>query len=866
MEDLTGYFPLIWGRAVLRQEHRYELKLKRGFSDAIIDLLQFKSAGEYLGKQSPKEWPTAIKAPLWRDNILIPYFNEKGDLYHIRPHKDGFKDVGVQPYIPYPLLGEDTSHLVLAESEFKAAASCVMGVPAIGIPGITSHSRKNLPNLLRVLEALKCKKVTICFDNETKEQKSDWTKRYDTIIYEIIMASELNSKGYATKIARLKDEWRKDGKADIDGVLAQGVAHENYKECIFDALSPTEYRKTLKLLPVHKAYVDRKIDAHFYAGPIEEKDGFIFYKTKDDARIRIANFTMKIIHTLMNDNLAERFVKITSPYGMSHTRIITPDIMVSLPSFQRFLYEIGDYEFLGRPEMLHALWSYVMLKQDGQYVTKLKYYGYDKEAKVWFFENGAYRDGNFYEMGDNKIVWIDGNGFLLPDTLNEFDLPRLSDETEFDTGEPISGVENLLKMIETKMSNILEKNIAKMLLGWTLGNFFMPEILASFKGFPFLFFYGKWEEGKSTTSNWLAQFFGFTLKGVPFSSSEPGIRNAVNQLSMVPIWLEEYRNDNANIREKNSLLRSIYDRSSIIKATRTPGEIKTYLLRSSLIISGQEHPKDSALCSRCLLVALRVKKDKVNYEWMMRNASQFNVIGHWVLMNKNKFWPLIHARALEYIKAMDANLKEMGVRVKSSHALLGAICDVFFGEDQDFTDFIGTRAVVENVKINSYDSLSVFYDDILTMFMSQKIKFRFLQLVTMKSPNTGYSKDAVNFWFAGVFNEWELTYKKHREDIPASRAAMRDLLSREPYVIQAEASGRMDGKTMKVFKLDYEHPKFPKPLLEIIKIYQQEVRSSEVETWVPYPGEESNDDRNNTGGKEAPQRSGAAVKKQGWER
>jgi hypothetical protein len=247
---------------------------------------------------------------------------------------------------------------------------------------------------------------------------------------------------------------------------------------------------------------------------------------------------------------------------------LPPDAMVSKQVFQKFCYELGDYEFDGTDSDLRDIWHYIFMNQDGKRVIKLNHYGYNSEWNVWFFGNGAYSDGEYYPVDEDNIVWVKDVGFMMMSEMKELSEPILTSDKTAPEG----------KLILEKMSAIFGNNEARMLLGWAVGSFFMPEILAKWGVYPFMFLYGKQAGGKSTIANWISSFFGFQQKGINFKgSSVVGLTRTTSQMSMIPVWLEEYRSrDDNDIAKKNNFLRNVYDKTSVVKGTRRENEIKTY--------------------------------------------------------------------------------------------------------------------------------------------------------------------------------------------------------------------------------------------------------------------------------------------------
>jgi len=818
VEETEKIFAEIVNRLPLLDKHRESLKEKRGFNDEIIDKVQIKSCSKEIVKRDSylNDLPERFHQSLSHENIVIPYFaprkNETGQvefyIHHLRPHKFGIKGLPFHVYVPYVLFGNDQTQLVIAESEFKAIASCVMGVPAIGLPGIASFSGTKfnyIPDLLRSFET---KKVIICFDNEIKDNpdyenyKEDFTKRFDTEFYAYVMARKLCSEAKInTLIAKLPDVCIKDGKADIDSMLAQGGQYEVYKKCIKNATTYSSYKHKWKLLSAHRSFMERRIERYFYQGPIEE-DFQCYWKTKPgrESKAKLSNFTIKIINSMYSsDGNAERVCRFDSSYGVSKSMILTPDYMVSKIQFQKFCYSLGDYEFYGKDSDLSEVWRYLFMKQDGRIVNKLDHYGYHEDYKAWFFANGAYKDAEFYPASDDGIIWIGDSGYKLLDDITEFEIiPELSSERTDDIS---------IDEIQAHMSIILGGNNARLLIGWTIANFFMPEILKTYGVFPFLFLHGKQGEGKSTIANWISSFFGFEQKGINFHSTKVGLSRITNQMSMIPIWLEEYRNRDADIGRKNNFLRSVYDKSLIVKGSKKQNEILSYKARSTLVISGEEHPLDAALNSRCiqLVIFRNHEKDVSNadaYLWLQANKNYFRQIGDHILLNKEKYWESMNQKINNYVKAFDDDKQKIESRQKIHLSIVAAACDTFLKESEEFSCFIGEKARLQDIKVRYEQALYVFFDDMANLWAQEKLKGYWIDIVE----ENGLEFVRINFALA--YSQWELAYRGLRNDLPASKNALLDHLKKEPYFHRA-TSCRMNQNMSYAYYLDLSHETLP---------------------------------------------------------
>lgn len=877
--DRKEIYQLIIDNTVLSPEHRMELLEKRGIPFETSELLKFRTCGpEFRKHPAFKKIPEEIaftltqercqhqremgwtidshegvacpdkkcKFKLGKPRIFIPYLGPDGQVFHLRPHKSGFAETPHQIYIPYALMPEDRSTLVLAEGEFKAIASCLMGRPAISAQGIATFSRKNLPRLMDAIYGLECKELIVCFDNEIKDDpqfenyKADYTDRYDTTVYEYVMAKAVAAyKGpykIKTRIARLKGSWRVNGKADIDGVLAQGVDHIDYQNIIDNARSPEETRKGWSLPEKHRACVERKINRFFYNGPIESKvDGYYIVDYQKGSKEegpkarrlkKITNFKIELVFTAYRENRpTERHCQLRSSYRTSVPAIIKADVMVSKQAFQKMCYDLGDFEYSGSDADLQSLWSYIFLHQDGREIIKERSYGFSETNEAWFFSNGAYKNNKFFPL-QGKQIFIEEQGFMLPSKATDDDLPppNLSIvDSDFNLNE-----------IFDNFQKIVKPDFAKIIFGWTLGNFFLDKILKQWKVYPFLFLHGTMGGGKSTLANFITAFFGFSMKGIQLGhTTVASLKRSISKYSMVPLWLEEFRNNDPKVQDKIGLLRSIYDRSTLMQATRNEDEIKTYTARCSLIISGEEQPRDAALNSRCILIPRfdneEHKKNMLEFEWIENNKNRFNGIGHKLLTNQEFYWEKIKKRVEEYLEGFQENIKNIDSRNKMHMSLVAGICDVFLGETVEFENFIGKHTLERSEMIHSKQALYVFFHDLMTMQATKEIQFKFIRKMSDKSYD-----NPVALWFSGAFDFWEKRYKMTRADIPASAIALIEHLKAEPYYIKS-TKARLDGKLLHCHLLNSDHKKFPQVLKDIIEndkapVYQDRSDESEPET------------------------------------
>jgi hypothetical protein len=190
----------------------------------------------------------------WTNPTIIPYFDTRGKVIDLRPHKGGIR-AGWTTYSVAPRLylatgrdqtpPRDVEVALLTEGEFKAMAVASLfddygdrkGRYAVAaLPGIQMTGRHPVQNhyvwqgLVRWLEQVNPQLVVVVFDNEDKGNpslpayKADPWRRYDAAIWTLLTARKLTRAGYHAVAGSLPDEWRDaNGKADWDGGIVKCI-------------------------------------------------------------------------------------------------------------------------------------------------------------------------------------------------------------------------------------------------------------------------------------------------------------------------------------------------------------------------------------------------------------------------------------------------------------------------------------------------------------------------------------------------------------------------------------------------------------------------------------------------------------------
>jgi len=181
----------------------------------------------------------------WSEPVLIPYFNELGELVKLRPHKGGAAGGTAagseRVYVPRDFASvadsvEKFSTVIICEGEFKAAviwqeigAGAALNyddmqspVGVCALPGISfAKNFKYRADLEDWLQLVGCKRVIVAFDDEDKRHKP-MCQRFDAVKYARYLAQDLIAKlGINGLFVKLPEEWRTHGKADWDGAMVK---------------------------------------------------------------------------------------------------------------------------------------------------------------------------------------------------------------------------------------------------------------------------------------------------------------------------------------------------------------------------------------------------------------------------------------------------------------------------------------------------------------------------------------------------------------------------------------------------------------------------------------------------------------------
>lgn len=768
-------YEFILSKGKLTEEHRKQLKENRGFSDETINTNRFISGGNYLVEieaelsKFPKEElittgvcidngkGIAIHPILLEDRIIIPYLDKDNKVVLLRPHKLGLKNVPIQIYQEKNFNGKS---IILTEGEFKAAAACQLGFPAIAIPGISSFSDQYLPKLVAMLNSNGVRNVWIIFDNEVKDDpkykdkyKENPANRHDTTYYAYYMAKILEKEGFNTRIGTLPDGWRVNGKIDIDGALTQNRTKEDFTNITNNSKTYREYSEDM---PEEVKEVFKRKDAKKYFRSHIRKEFNRYVVSKKGRQGQeydqvISNFTLRIVATHETPEEMIRSIQLTNEFG-NHSKfsMLAPEDMNN-DKFKTFCFAQGNYVWEGSQDDLTNIWKGEFLNDDGRHIVEPDHVGWVDDDKMWLFANVAFKDGKEMRPDAQGIFWTEKKGYKPIPLSDGAIVPYIAQKAP--------SLQEILK----NLGDTMGEPEAKISLGWILSIVFMEEVFQAYSCFPFLFLQGLKGSGKSHIADWLMAFWGLERVGQQAEdSTQVGLQRRLGYYSSLPVFIDEYRNTQ-KVSAKNGFFRNCHNRQSASKGIKSNFGIRTARIRGTILFAGEETPADPALLSRCIPVTISLmRKKKDHFDWFSSNLIYFSYHMFEMIRNKSK---LLEAFKVKILEARDY-FREIGMdeRMSMLYSVPAAgYCAAFGDDDIKFAEWMveEVRRVKQEQELEN--SVSTFFEDVLSLKISGMDMKPYFEIDCGK----------IYISFHSIYNEWSNDYRRRKGEPPFKESSLR---------------------------------------------------------------------------------------------
>lgn len=408
----------------------------------------------------------------------------------------------------------------------------------------------------------------------------------------------------ATKQAFLNEVARDPSYAyneDAIGFLAS-VMSDVEMEILKTELKET---KGIAKRAIDKLFKQSKSEAvtwHGSAG-IREEDNAYVKPVLTQAGYRedvLSNFVLQpVAYFHMPDGRNREFILSSRSGYVSEPVMFRAEELTSLSLFKKKCFEVGDFIFTGSKEDFDQVMLYILdNSEDVMDITLPATVG--RQQGCWLFGNTLVKDGDFYMPDEDNNFKVDGTTFrprsIYSDSSTRF-IPVLDLKT------------HLERDIQLKAIHLLDKSYGNTdvveALGWLIANAFSEKVVETHNGFPILFITGRSGSGKSTFARHINCALNVNnTRADSFNSSVVGMSRMMAYYSNIPVWYDEYRENDRNIQYKTQFLKEAFERQGVSKGTKVASVVQKAELFSTVILSGEDTPEDRGLLSRCFLIKL----------------------------------------------------------------------------------------------------------------------------------------------------------------------------------------------------------------------------------------------------------------------
>jgi DNA primase catalytic core len=677
----------------------------------------------------------------------------------------------------------------------KASIACLGGK---GYPMIIEFEEHDIDDHFKVFEGDARKEVYDLVENA----KSYMEYEIERLPVEDDTLSEKAKLGMLNRIVSLLEYYEENP-----------LLFEKYKKLLASKISGKEYgsmakvTKAIEIMLIKLKQLEENIDGMPTGDEwniIKDTKKNRYFKRQKGGMFKIADFTIDIISTVYREGLLEYEVILTNSRGkISNPVIMSGDARSSVRIFTKLLADTGEYHFYGKDVELSEIWYYeeVHAKVDNEIHVEQRI-GWLKKHKVFLFHNCAFKDGKLYKAEEDGTVYVGKKGLRIED-VNVY-----------------NGVKALINIEETPTKAFIEEVIshfhamwdcrgehdnepytsfkAYMQLGYLASSIYLPELTSGEGKHPFFFVYGASDSGKSEAIKLLLQCAGFDAMGESYDTwSLNAMSTVLEQISCLPVWADEYNNDDKPIQKARILLlKSAYNRMSETKGGLN-SKRKTREVNASLIISGQDRVDEYAVLSRGYTVHKPTynAKGTRSYYWLKSQRDRLSLVVRWLIENKNRETA---KELLEERKRIYKFLSERNVKVKDRTLFnIATVASGFsiFGYKKyynEFLEWLAIEAIEDTRRKSSEEVLSRFFGDIEIMYKDQE----YLNYVKV-------DEMGVHIFFKKLFSDWKKHTKLTNMTERISEGGLRDyILKSDMYVPQIDNRVSIQGIQRRCLLLD----------------------------------------------------------------
>lgn len=476
-----------------------------------------------------------------------------------------------------------------------------------------------------------------------------------------------------------------------------------------------------------------------------EKYGFYtqddkYYFANTNGFTEGTNFVIEPLFHIYSPTNNRRLIRITNEYGYKMLCDIPSDAMVSVESFQKFLYSEGNFLIFVNNNHFKKLLRYIGEKFPKCF--EIKTFGWQNEG-FYAFADGAY-NGQWQPVNDMGIIEHKGSFYFSPAFSQVYSQLRSDDDVYENDRRFIYRHSGLtVRQWSEQVQRVFsyQQNGAYG-VAYLAAALFRSVIYNIYKIFPHMFLHGETGSGKSQ--------LGWSLSAVFQKGSPPFNLNSGTDVAFfrylaryrdVVIWYDEYTD--AISESRFQALKSAYDgagreKGKMSRDSRTESD----KINSAAVISGQYLPQrdDNSLYNRS--VVRFFVKPKNGYS--TAETKEFDKLRRMeedglsqivtTLINER---PVVEAKFARIFSDLfedyKEKLSERGImvqdRILRNYTILASIVWIFqketrvnLGINADlFRDQCLNDAIEQSEKISSSDSLATFWRIVSTLIQEKQI-------------------------------------------------------------------------------------------------------------------------------------------------
>ncbi len=699
---------------------------------------------------------------------------------------------------------------------------------------------------------LKNKKVCLAFDPDDAGYKYEWIALEKMINHCELVALEWDGKDDIDDYLKKNPDCGEFAEVDLFAKLL-GIESENL-QAISPKAKSQKVEKFAKILMnieisiVRDGYVEQICSAFgvkkkqvncMIGSPSDNKDeaeeykpvfrgAKCYFRNSGERPKPISSFLLDITRFVRQDDGLTFVANLTANSGLVIKDLaFTSDDRSNKRAFKRVISSARGLSFTGSEDDLSDIW----LLEDGRAKTTREdrsymRFGWLPEEKIWLMGNSVIdTNGKVLPAGDDGYVMVGKNGIISEGVNIGGNMsPQVSSKSL--SAEKLEEIIfHFWQMFDNqKDEGVPTSFLGFLALGWAVANVYLPEVVKKSNAFPILLIFGPSGTGKSEATQLLFNLLGLDNSREDWSDSTPtGIFRAMEQLSCLPYWLDEFYNANVvSSREgsKLNLLKNLFGRTGTGKGTANGQQRRSSEINASLCLTGQDRPENKAVLNRSLVLMKNFPSTRgsLSYAWLKDNSASLTaVLPHLV---KNKDSKAFLADYKDFKDFLDKNAKcDDRTKYILSVALAGFNRLGYEYEKSDVEKWVLGYCEGEHKRIEQEDVLQKLFNDV------ELLKCYY----TSKDKVILFENGVCYLYLHKIFTEWNEHAQKQRYSEKISEHTIKEYLQTHPSDFWAgDCRKRFSGVLTRCIGISIE--KLPSNLKDIVNGWQH----SEV----PLPGEE----------------------------